>query len=348
MTSCARVPTPGATNGAAVLATYYALASGPVAVVAPVVATYPLFTLALSALRDRPQDIPALAFAMILRHAPKGQSVLLDDATADRAYELIELRRESRLREEHLDVLGVGLERAHHALDHHQVVEERHDGHHHREAERRERHRGRALTAAADLAAIEARLTGPGGPFEIAVEDVLGARMPVFKNRLRSLRGLLELSSAQGEKEYLVHRDRRISYDEHLRLVAKLAGVLRDALRPHEVLRRLAPRGQAVAQQLRVADDRGQQVVEVVRDAARELGDSLHLVRVVEPSLEHAGHPGEPELAEGAVQFDERELPRLPDEELRQDAFPRADLQDAVPRRRRARQRHRPASAGMD
>ncbi len=80
----------------------------------------------------------------------------------------------------------------------------------------------------ADLAAIEARLTGPGGPFEIAVEDVLGARMPVFKNRLRSLRSLLELSSAQGEKEYLVHRDRRISYDEHLRLVAKLAGVLRD------------------------------------------------------------------------------------------------------------------------
>ena len=80
----------------------------------------------------------------------------------------------------------------------------------------------------ADLAAIEARLTGPGGPFEIAVEDVLGARLPVFKNRLRSLRSLLELSSAQGEKEYLVHRDRRISYDEHLRLVAKLAGVLRD------------------------------------------------------------------------------------------------------------------------
>ena len=80
----------------------------------------------------------------------------------------------------------------------------------------------------ADLAAIEARLTGPGGPFEIAVEDVLGARMPVFKNRLRSLRSLLELSSAQGEKEYLVHRDRRISYDEHLRLVAKLACALRD------------------------------------------------------------------------------------------------------------------------
>jgi drug/metabolite transporter (DMT)-like permease len=40
----------GVLNGAAVLAMYYALTSGPVQVVAPVVATYPLFTLALSAL----------------------------------------------------------------------------------------------------------------------------------------------------------------------------------------------------------------------------------------------------------------------------------------------------------
>ncbi len=40
----------GVLNGAAVLAMYYALTTGPVQVVAPVVATYPLFTLALSAL----------------------------------------------------------------------------------------------------------------------------------------------------------------------------------------------------------------------------------------------------------------------------------------------------------
>ena len=40
----------GVVNGCAVLAMYYALTTGPVQVVAPVVATYPLFTLALSAL----------------------------------------------------------------------------------------------------------------------------------------------------------------------------------------------------------------------------------------------------------------------------------------------------------
>ncbi|HET9405349.1 MAG TPA: EamA family transporter [Burkholderiales bacterium] len=40
----------GVVNGTAVLAMYFALTTGPVQVVAPVVATYPLFTLALSAL----------------------------------------------------------------------------------------------------------------------------------------------------------------------------------------------------------------------------------------------------------------------------------------------------------
>ncbi len=80
----------------------------------------------------------------------------------------------------------------------------------------------------ADLDAIEARLTGPGGPFEMTLEDVLGARMPVFKNRLRSLRALLEASLAHADKEYVVYEDRRISYAEHLRMVASVARALRE------------------------------------------------------------------------------------------------------------------------
>ena len=80
----------------------------------------------------------------------------------------------------------------------------------------------------ADLDAIEARLTGPGGPFEIVVDDVVGTRMPVFKNRLRSLRALLEQSAAHGAKEYLVYEDRRISYAQHLRMVASVAHALRE------------------------------------------------------------------------------------------------------------------------
>lgn len=47
----------GVLNGAAVLAMYFALTTGPVRVVAPVVATYPLFTLVLSALFLRHEQL---------------------------------------------------------------------------------------------------------------------------------------------------------------------------------------------------------------------------------------------------------------------------------------------------
>lgn len=47
----------GMLNGAAVLSMYFALTTGPVQVVAPVVATYPLYTLALSALLLRRERV---------------------------------------------------------------------------------------------------------------------------------------------------------------------------------------------------------------------------------------------------------------------------------------------------
>ncbi len=86
------------------------------------------------------------------------------------------------------------------------------------------------------LEEIEARLTGPGGPFEIASEPVLGQTLRVFKQRKRSLRELLAESSVHTDKTYIVHGERRISYREHLRLVARLAEVLREryGLRPGE------------------------------------------------------------------------------------------------------------------
>ncbi|MBW2536923.1 MAG: acyl--CoA ligase, partial [Deltaproteobacteria bacterium] len=70
---------------------------------------------------------------------------------------------------------------------------------------------------------IEAQLTGPGGPFEVELDQVLGERMPVIANRARSLRELLERSRAHGEKEYIVHGERRISYAEHAELVGSVA-----------------------------------------------------------------------------------------------------------------------------
>jgi acyl-CoA synthetase (AMP-forming)/AMP-acid ligase II len=75
---------------------------------------------------------------------------------------------------------------------------------------------------------LRARLTGPGGMFELVEETVLGERMQVFKNRPRALRDLLAQSALHGAKEYLVEGGRRITYADHVKQVASLAAALRD------------------------------------------------------------------------------------------------------------------------
>jgi acyl-CoA synthetase (AMP-forming)/AMP-acid ligase II len=73
-----------------------------------------------------------------------------------------------------------------------------------------------------------AELTAPGAPWEIVDEDVLGERLPVFARRARSLRELVERSTKYGDREYLVLDDWRITFDDHLPMVASLAAALRD------------------------------------------------------------------------------------------------------------------------
>jgi acyl-CoA synthetase (AMP-forming)/AMP-acid ligase II len=75
-------------------------------------------------------------------------------------------------------------------------------------------------------AEVRQQLTGPGGPFELTREDVLGEQMEVFKNRLGSIRELLAQSALHGEKEYIVQDDRRIGYAENVRIVASVAAGL--------------------------------------------------------------------------------------------------------------------------
>ncbi|WP_246178232.1 class I adenylate-forming enzyme family protein [Actinomadura decatromicini] len=77
---------------------------------------------------------------------------------------------------------------------------------------------------------IVRKLTGPGGEFELRTEDVLGARLPVFANRARSLGEVLERSAAYGDRDYLVTASRRITFAEHAAAVASMAKALRDDL----------------------------------------------------------------------------------------------------------------------
>jgi len=83
-----------------------------------------------------------------------------------------------------------------------------------------------AGTKSATWESIESALHGPGGFFELVEENVLGETMNVFKNRPTSLREYVANSAAYGEREYIVYGDRRITYADHLKLVASTAQFL--------------------------------------------------------------------------------------------------------------------------
>lgn len=85
-----------------------------------------------------------------------------------------------------------------------------------------------SVNAEQPAAAIMAELTGPGGPYELRQEEVLGARTTVFANRARWLGELLQTSQQQGDREYLVTAQRRITFAEHADQVASLAAALRE------------------------------------------------------------------------------------------------------------------------
>jgi acyl-CoA synthetase (AMP-forming)/AMP-acid ligase II len=76
------------------------------------------------------------------------------------------------------------------------------------------------------IAEVRARLTGPGGEFELAVRDVRGVPLPVFVNRRARLRDWLVESAGYGERECLVQGDRRTGFTAHHAAVAARAAQL--------------------------------------------------------------------------------------------------------------------------
>lgn len=70
------------------------------------------------------------------------------------------------------------------------------------------------------------QLTGPGGPFEIVTEEVLGVPTQVYRQRMRSMRELMEQNALRGDEEWLVQDDRRFTFGEHDRLARVLAASL--------------------------------------------------------------------------------------------------------------------------
>ena len=71
-------------------------------------------------------------------------------------------------------------------------------------------------------------LTAPGAPFELVEEDVLGVRVPVFRNRVRSLGELVRDSVRFGDRVYAATATTEMTFAEHARQVASLAAALRE------------------------------------------------------------------------------------------------------------------------
>jgi long-chain acyl-CoA synthetase len=69
-------------------------------------------------------------------------------------------------------------------------------------------------------------LTAPGQMLEIAEQDVNGTTVRTWKNAPPSLRAVLELSRAHGDKDFIVYEDERWTYDRHYRAVASVAAWL--------------------------------------------------------------------------------------------------------------------------
>src|SRR5438477_2536585 len=64
-------------------------------------------------------------------------------------------------------------------------------------------------------AEVREQLTAPGGPFEVVTETVLGRRMGVYKERLRSLREVPALAQGRGDdRPHIVFGDRRVGFAE--------------------------------------------------------------------------------------------------------------------------------------
>jgi acyl-CoA synthetase (AMP-forming)/AMP-acid ligase II len=72
-------------------------------------------------------------------------------------------------------------------------------------------------------------LTGPGGPFELREESVLGARILTFANRPRSIIELLKNAAAtKGDQPYVIFTEREYTYASILQPIAAVAAALRD------------------------------------------------------------------------------------------------------------------------
>lgn len=70
---------------------------------------------------------------------------------------------------------------------------------------------------------VVARLTGPGGPFEVTTIEAAGGLLPAYAAAPTSLRDVLLGTARHGDRDFLVYGEERWTFAEHLAEVAGLA-----------------------------------------------------------------------------------------------------------------------------
>ena len=76
---------------------------------------------------------------------------------------------------------------------------------------------------AMSIAQAHALITAPGSPAEMETVDIRGVPTRTWKNLPPSLRSIVELGRAHGEKAFLVYEDERVTYEAFYRAVSALA-----------------------------------------------------------------------------------------------------------------------------
>jgi long-chain acyl-CoA synthetase len=76
------------------------------------------------------------------------------------------------------------------------------------------------------LQSVEAQLSGPGGIFEVTLEDVGGVPTKVYANRMGSLAELIEGARNRTGDTFIVHGERTITYPEFVAMAERGAAAL--------------------------------------------------------------------------------------------------------------------------
>ncbi|MEY2591882.1 MAG: steroid-24-oyl-CoA synthetase [Acidimicrobiaceae bacterium] len=76
---------------------------------------------------------------------------------------------------------------------------------------------------------VRAQLTGPGGAFEVVVEDVAGRPTEVYKDRMRALREIAAIALGRGDEQpFIVYGDRRIGFTTFVETANSVSTGLRE------------------------------------------------------------------------------------------------------------------------